>query len=273
MKLKKLLLMAAMTTAIGCVSAFPAFADEDDAVEDTVLSGWVQDGSNWRYYDSNGNAVTGWVKAEEGDGRGNEVWYYIDPSTGLMLYNTTRVIGDVSYTFEEDGSWMAPAPTAPKGTVSGGVYTNTWANIRIPQVIGSVESDYEATEQFSDSAYEAIGQPTLSHDLYLSTDFGDLEIYFANMANKPSMTATEFASTLAEIEKGKIGQVSAVENVTIGGQEYAKVTITRVGTKKTTLATYYCRKQGDYMVVIYTYGRSNDAGSLESIVNTITTAQ
>ena len=105
MKLKKVMLMAALAAAIGSVNMVTALADEN---ETETKYGWEGSGNTWRYYDSNGNLKSGWIKAEDGDGRGNDVWYYIDPSTNLMIYNTTRTIDGVSYTFSDDGSWVAP---------------------------------------------------------------------------------------------------------------------------------------------------------------------
>ena len=108
MKLKKVMLMAALAAAIGSVNMVTALADEN---ETEAKYGWEGSGNTWRYYDSNGNLKSGWIKAEDGDGRGNDVWYYIDPSTNLMIYNTTRTIDGVSYTFSDDGSWVAPVHT------------------------------------------------------------------------------------------------------------------------------------------------------------------
>lgn len=279
MKLKKVLLLATMTAAIGSMSAFAAFADEvpaDDsvAVEENLKLGWDGSGSTWRYYDENGNLVSGWIKAEDGDGRGSEVWYYIDPSTQLMVYNETRVIDGVSYTFGEDGSWVAPVPTAPKGKLSGGTYYNTWSNLRIAQVIGNAHNDVEAEDQFSGEDYASIGSPTLTHDLMMETDFGDLEIYYANMKNKTDMDAAAFAAELGNLEKGKTGQLSEVETVTIANQNYAKISITRTNKKgKQNVQTYYCRKQEGFMVILSTYSSASDAGAMADIVNSITTAQ
>lgn len=114
MKLKKVMLMTALAAAIGSVNMVTALADEN---ETETKYGWEGSGNTWRYYDSNGNLKSGWIKAEDGDGRGNDVWYYIDPSTNLMIYNTTRTIDGVSYTFSDDGSWVAPVQTAPRDTL------------------------------------------------------------------------------------------------------------------------------------------------------------
>lgn len=293
MRLRKALVLAAATAALGSMSMFSSFAveivgvdgkpivnEEEAAAEaetadtESMQLGWVEQGSNWVYYDGNGNVVTGWIKAENGDSRGNEVWYYSDPATGLMLANETRVIDGVSYTFNEDGSWLAPVPTAPKGKLNGGSFVNTWSNLSIAQVIGSAETGMEAEEHFSDEVYAEIGNPKLTHDLYMSSDFGDLEIYYANMKSKPEMDAAAFAAALGNAEKGKTGQVSAVENAVIANQNYSKVTVTRTNKKgKQSQNAFYCRKQEGFMVVIATSCMMSDAGAMADIVNSITTAQ
>ena len=136
MKLKKVMLMAALAAAIGSVNMVTAFADETASGE--TKYGWESDAkNNWRYYDKDGNLASGWIKSEEGDGRGNEVWYYIDPATHIMVSNTTRNIDGVDYTFGDDGSWVAPRTTAPKGHITGG-------NITIP---GRTSASRRSSEQ------------------------------------------------------------------------------------------------------------------------------
>ncbi|MFR8165503.1 MAG: hypothetical protein ACLU8D_05440 [Enterocloster sp.] len=111
MKLRKVLLLTAATAALGSMNVISAFADavvveEDGSIRnsapaettegatdtESMLYGWTEQGSNWVYYDGKGNTVKGWIKAEGGDGRGNEVWFYTDPETGLMVANQTRVM-------------------------------------------------------------------------------------------------------------------------------------------------------------------------------------
>ena len=293
MKLRKVLLLTAATAALGSMNVISAFADavvveEDGSIRnsapaettegaadtESMLYGWTEQGSNWVYYDGKGNTVKGWIKAEGGDGRGNEVWFYTDPETGLMVANQTRVIDGVSYSFNEDGSWVAPVPTAPKGKLSGGVFTNTWSNIRIPQVIGSTNTEVEAEELFSDDIYGTIGNPKVTYDFSMSTDFGELEIYYANMAKMPEMDAATFAAQLGNAEKGKTGQVGAVETVTVGGQNYSRVSITRTNKKgKQNQTSFYCRKQGSFMVILATSCTMSDAGAMADVVNMITAAQ
>ena len=268
MKLKKVMLMAALAAAIGSVNMVTAFADETASGE--TKYGWESDAkNNWRYYDKDGNLASGWIKSEEGDGRGNEVWFYIDPATHIMVSNTTRNIDGVDYTFGDDGSWVAPRTTAPKGHITGGRYYNTWSNLCIPQIIGTTETKEDVGDDYIGSEYNAIGNPYRTQDLCMSTDNGDVEIYYLDMKNKPDMDAQTFVNTLVGIEKAQKGQATQAVAVTIANQQYYKASVTG---KKTT-NTYYCRKQDGYMVVIYTNGRIKNASALDSIVMNITTAQ
>lgn len=268
MKLKKVMLMAALAAAIGSVNMVTAFADETASGE--TKYGWESDAkNNWRYYDKDGNLASGWIKSEEGDGRGNEVWYYIDPATHIMVSNTTRNIGGVDYTFGDDGSWVAPRTTAPKGHITGGRYYNTWSNLCIPQIIGTTETKEDVGDDYIGSEYNAIGNPYRTQDLCMSTDNGDVEIYYLDMKNKQDMDAQTFVNTLVGIEKAQKGQATQATAVTIANQQYYKASVTG---KKTT-STYYCRKQDGYMVVIYANGRIKNASALDSIVMNITTAQ
>ena len=57
----------------------------------------------------------------------------------------------------------------------------------------------------------------------MSTDFGDVEVYYLNMKDKQDMDAQTFANTLAGIEKGQKGQATTAETVTIANQQYFKV--------------------------------------------------
>ncbi len=268
MKLKKIMLMTAMAAAIGSVNMVSALADETATGE--TKFGWECDANNnWRYYNVDGNLATGWIKAEEGDGRGNAVWYYIDPTSQIMVSNVTRNIGGVDYTFNEDGSWVEPAVTAPKGHITGGRYYNTWSNLCVPQIIGSTETKDDVAEEYIGSEYAPVGNPYRTQDLCMDTDFGSLEVFYLDMKNKPDMDAQTFANTFAGIQKSQKGQATQAVTVTVANQEYSKVTVTG---KKNTDA-YYCRKQGGYMVVIYTSGRTKNAAALESVVMNMTTAQ
>ena len=251
MKLRKVITLAFMTAAIGTISVFSSFADEmtaeekADAAEANTLFGWVQRGSDWYYYDSNGAMFTGWLKEPGGDGRGNEVWFYLEPSNGVMVANQTRVIDNVSYTFGEDGSWVAPVKVAPKGKISGRTYKNAWANLSVDGIIGDILNE-DDEDLYANGDYAAVGSPKRSVDLHIETaQGGELVISFLNMKSKPDMTAEAFST------------------VKIAGQDYAKVT-TR---GRSSSNDYYCRKQDGYMILIATLG------DMSSYLNLFTAAQ
>ena len=135
MKLKKIMLMTAMAAAIGSVNMVSALADETATGE--TKFGWECDANNnWRYYNADGNLATGWIKAEEGDGRGNAVWYYIDPTSQIMVSNVTRNIGGVDYTFNEDGSWVDP---------SGKVFMSLDKQSDLREVLEAMGQEYGVT--------------------------------------------------------------------------------------------------------------------------------
>ncbi|MCI8454614.1 MAG: hypothetical protein HFE84_08390 [Lachnospiraceae bacterium] len=273
MKVRKMVLLTAMTAAFGSANLFAAFADEVDV--ESLKAGWEEQGGNWMYYE-NGNLVRDrLIWAEGGDGRGNAVAYYVDES-GVLVSNTTKTIDGKSYTFGDDGSWIAPYIGATKGKVSGNSFANTWSNIKIPVFVGSVESDYEAEDMFSDTSYASIGNPKVTHDFYLTTnDSGDLQIFYADMSVKPSMDANAFAAELGNLSKGKDGQVSEVSAATVGGQNYAKVSIMKTNKRgKVRQTDYYCRKQDSFMVVICVEGSASDIADMNNnYINAITTAQ
>ena len=108
----------------------------------------------------------------------------------------------------------------------------------------------------------------MTYDFSMSTDFGELEIYYANMAKMPEMDAATFAAQLGNAEKGKTGQVGAVETVTVGGQNYSKVSITRTNKKgKHNETFFHMDKQESFMVILATSCTMSDAGAMADVVH------
>ena len=50
---------------------------------------------------SSGDMRTGWLKS-------GGKWYYLDPSSGTMLANTSRKIGGKTYKFDKNGVCTNP---------------------------------------------------------------------------------------------------------------------------------------------------------------------
>ncbi len=75
---------------------------------DALPTGWVEDGSDWYYYDENGNTVTGWEKI-------NGKWYYFTEEDGKMVTGWQQINGKWYYMNENgamvtgwnliDGNW------------------------------------------------------------------------------------------------------------------------------------------------------------------------
>lgn len=274
MRLKKVIMIMTMTAALGSIGIFSSIAAVD---EESIQVGWVASGDNWYYLDNNGNRVTGWVEAEEGDGRGNRVWYYMDAG-GVMVTNRTMNIGGKEYTFGEDGAYVEGADYqgASLGTFSGSTFTNNWSNIKVtfPSMNYSEGTEelkgYE--DYFSDNDYAAIGKPKLSYDFMVETNSSGatLELYYADMSAAPTMTPAGYAQAMAVIlAKTDYYTVKAnVSDVTVGGQTYTKISLVNDVDMQKDL---YCRKQDQYMVVLSATAETGGIGSLNSIISSITT--
>ncbi len=94
----------------------------------TVPTGWSETNGRWQYYDSNGNAVTGWQQLGWSRGtdwfyfdsngnmltgwqklswsKGND-WFYFDPSTGAMLHDTSISYKGLNYKFDSNGKCIS----------------------------------------------------------------------------------------------------------------------------------------------------------------------
>lgn len=279
MKLKKLVLLTAITAALGSIHLFTSFADEVE--EEALQVGWVEVSSgNWQYFDTAGNRVVSkWIPAEEGDGRGNQVWYYVDGS-GNMVSNRTLTIDGTAYTFAEDGSWIDPSSSyqgAPRGTFSNTTFSNSWSNIRLnfPTMSYSADLDellgYE--DYFDDDDFASVGKPKLTYDFMVeTTSYGDtLELYYADMNTMPNMSSVEFANAMAAIyAKTDYYTVKAgASDVNVGGQTYTKISLLNdVDSQK----DLYCRKQDQYMVVITATTEAGRMSALDNVIAGISTA-
>lgn len=275
MKLKKVLMIMTMTAALGSIGVFSSVAAVD---EENIQVGWVESGDNWYYLDQNGNRVKGWVEAEDGDGRGNRVWYYLDAS-GVMVTNRTMNIGGKDYTFGEDGAYVEGSDYqgASRGSFANTTFTNSWSNIKLtfPSMTYTAgEEELKGYEDYYvDDDFAAIGKPKLSYDFMVETnrDGDSLELYYADMSTNAAMTPAQFAQAMAGIlAKTDYYAVKAnVTDVTVGGQNYTKISLLNdVDIQK----DLYCRKQDNYMVVLTATAESGRIGSLDSLISSITTA-
>ena len=243
---------------------FASFADEVE--EEALQVGWVEvSAGNWQYFDTAGNRVVSkWIPAEEGDGRGNQVWFYVDGS-GNMVANRTLTIDGTAYTFAEDGSWIDPSSSyqgAPRGAFSNTTFSNSWSNIRLnfPTMSYSADLDellgYE--DYFNDDDFASVGKPKLTYDFMVeTTSHGDtLELYYADMNAMPGMSSAEFANAMAAIyaKTDYYTKISLLNDV-----DFQK--------------DLYCRKQDQYMVVLAATAEAGRMSALDNVIAGISAAR
>lgn len=90
-------------------------------------TGWIQNGSDWYYYDTNGNMVTGWKSIDgmwfyfdntgvmlTGWVKDGGKWYYLDPTLGAMVTGW-KLINGKYYCFDNSGvmktGWVGSGST------------------------------------------------------------------------------------------------------------------------------------------------------------------
>lgn len=100
-----------------------------------MVTGWLHIGPNYYYMKGDGSMVTGWRKIDNSwyffgdDGAMKTGWllsdgkyYYLDPTYGRMYAGGSYTIGQVNYTFDQDGVCQNEA-SAIDGGSAGSVYT------------------------------------------------------------------------------------------------------------------------------------------------------
>ena len=65
-----------------------------------MSTGWARLNDGWHYSSTSGAEAVGWAIV-------NGYWYYMDPSTGIMVANTSKNIGGKTYSFDASGVWRS----------------------------------------------------------------------------------------------------------------------------------------------------------------------
>lgn len=65
-----------------------------------MSTSWERLSDGWHYSSTSGAEVVGWAVV-------NGYWYYMDPSTGIMVANTSKNIGGKIYSFDASGAWRS----------------------------------------------------------------------------------------------------------------------------------------------------------------------
>ncbi len=66
-------------------------------VSGRMIRGWREIDQHWYFFNSSGYMVKGWLKE-------NNSYYYLDPSSGVMASDCSKVISNVTYTFTKNGA-------------------------------------------------------------------------------------------------------------------------------------------------------------------------
>ena len=106
--LKKQAAFVMLSAAVAVQTGFPGYAAT------SVTGSWANEDGGWKFYNSDHQAYTGWVKTENG-------WYYLNPTDGKMVTGWQKI----------DGFWyyFETAQEGIEGRMHTGWYKtaeNTW---------------------------------------------------------------------------------------------------------------------------------------------------
>lgn len=87
--------------------------------DESPFKGWIKSGSNYQYYDSNGNIATGWISSS-----GNK--YYMNSASGLRTTGT-KTINKTKCKFSSSGVLTSPAKPSKVKIYSGKSYKRSHA--------------------------------------------------------------------------------------------------------------------------------------------------
>ena len=76
--LKKQAAFVMLSAALAVQTGFPGYAAT------SVMGSWANEDGGWKFYGSDHQAYTGWVKTESG-------WYYLNPADGINLRKTPGI--------------------------------------------------------------------------------------------------------------------------------------------------------------------------------------
>lgn len=78
--LKKQAAFVVLSAAVAVQTGFPGYAAT------TVTGNWANEDGGWKFYNSDHQAYTGWVKTESG-------WYYLNPADRKMATGWQKIDG------------------------------------------------------------------------------------------------------------------------------------------------------------------------------------
>lgn len=111
--LKKQAAFVMLSAALAVQTGFPGYAAT------SVMGSWANEDGGWKFYGSDHQAYTGWVKTESG-------WYYLNPADGKMATGWQKI----------DNFWyyFDTAAEGVEGRMHTGWYKspeNTWYSLKM----------------------------------------------------------------------------------------------------------------------------------------------
>lgn len=206
-------------------------------------AGWRQDGIGWWYEREDGTyPVNTWYEDSDGS------WYFFNEA-GYMIHDCYRYVDGSIYAFGASGRWDGTmlSEIIP-GIWAGKQYVNEWSgfHINVPagyeiQTADPGESSgaFDALHQFSITIPDGTGSG-ISLEYDDTSDFSGAE-----------STTPEYVVSLYSVALALYGfTIEGVDNVTLGGKTYCKLSSNGGGVIKMDV---YCRKVGRYIECLKTY--------------------
>lgn len=215
---------------------------------ETPYNEWICMSGSWYHFDRYGRMQTGWL---EDAGR----WYYLDPSSGIMLSSTTRTIRGTDYTFDTSGVLVIEGQAADSsrpGSWSGRTFTNSWSGYSLTLPMG-----YRLNERY-DSRFDGYVKDFSA----LSFD-GDVafQCVYKNMGQPVNDAVLE--QYMDEMETGYAGKAGERGSVVFGDHEFSYF---RKNADHDTALDVYFRKMQNHIMVIQVQYRVKEREKVNMIL-------
>lgn len=214
-----------------------------------AVNGWINDQGKWYFIDRDGIMATGWLIK---DG----TWYYLD-DTGAMVGGTTKSIDGVEYAFDESGAMKSESGTG----WNGNTYTSSRFRYQVTFPEGFLPlDDYIPLFSDEDMTFDmAAGAPDMTVSMMVLVFHGlEEELKSADV----KQLAEELKEALYDPEDDEAGKV---EMVTLGGNEYAKLTLRDADNMG---GDWYFRRIGNSVMMVQMLYDSNKKDMADGIMKT-----
>ena len=180
---------------------------------------------------------TGWIEL-------HGIWYYLEDS-GAMVCGTTRVIDGTEYTFDGSGAMMeGPGDVPAAGSWNGMTFTSSRLGyqVTVPEGFMPLESYMDLYVDDTMTLDLSVAAPDMTVSMVVVT-YDQMDEEFKGM--NAGQLAAVMGQGLGEYDDYM--QIGAVEMVTLGGREYAKLPVVYTGLLNQDL---YFRWSGESIMMI-----------------------